>query len=95
MTVKIRYKKPDQDTSQLLSFPVLQDSYIPFNKASADFKFATSVVELGLLLRDSEFKGKSSYEHVLKIAKKFKGLDKEGYRADFIRLAEICEILVK
>ena len=52
LTVKIRYKKPDSDTSQLLSFPV-SDSYQKLEETSADTQFALAVACFGLNLRGS------------------------------------------
>jgi Ca-activated chloride channel family protein len=48
---------------------------------------------LGLILRNSEFKANSSYGSVLNLAYGAKAKDKEGYRAEFIQLAEACKML--
>src|SRR5437016_5076263 len=56
LTVKLRYKKPDEDKSQLIERPVL-DSNAAFASTSPDFKLAAAVAEFGMLLRDSEHKG--------------------------------------
>jgi Ca-activated chloride channel family protein len=44
-----------------------------------------------MLLRDSEYKGSISLDEVLNLAKGSKGEDKDGYRAEFIRLVELSE----
>src|SRR6185436_4989017 len=54
MTVKMRYKQPDGDTSALLSVAVADKT-----TESAEMGFAAAVAEFGLLLRDSEFKGRA------------------------------------
>jgi Ca-activated chloride channel family protein len=46
-----------------------------------------------MLLRDSEFKGQSTYEDVLKLAQQGKGPDSFGYRTEFIKLVEMCQLL--
>ena len=51
-----------------------------------DFGFAAAVAEFGLLLRDSEFKGSASYNHVLSASLAAKGDDRFGYRQEFIEL---------
>src|SRR5215467_3459723 len=56
LTVKLRYKKPDGDKSELMEKPVI-DSNAAFASTSPDFKFAAAVAEFGMLLRDSEHKG--------------------------------------
>jgi len=51
------------------------------------------VAEFGMLLRDSEFKGSTSFDSILKLAREGKGKDTHGYRAEFIRLVEMCQLL--
>jgi len=92
LTVKLRYKNPDGKKSQLLEIP-LADNNIAMGNASENFKFSAAVAEFGMLLRDSEFKGQSSYEDVLKLAQKGKGQDRYGYRTEFIKLVEMCQLL--
>ncbi len=92
LTVKLRYKKPDGKKSQLLEIP-LADKNITLAKASENFKFSAAIAEFGMLLRDSEFKGQSSYEDVLKLAQQGKGQDRHGYRTEFIKLVEMCQLL--
>ncbi len=87
MTVKLRYKRPDGATSKLLVREVA-DGDFAFAKASDDFRFASAVAEFGLLLRDSDFKGKASYAQVLEIARSSRGKDPEGYRGEFLRLVD-------
>jgi Ca-activated chloride channel family protein len=87
LTLKLRYKQPDGKTSTRLEFPVT-DKGERFNRASKDFQFASAVAEFGMLLRDSEFKGDSSYNSVLEIARESKGADENGYRAEFLNLVK-------
>jgi Ca-activated chloride channel family protein len=92
LTLKLRYKQPDGNKSRLLEFPVT-DSGKSFERASTDFKFATAVAEFGMLLRDSEFKGNSSYGAVLEQAEAAKGSDAEGYRSEFLTLVKAAQRL--
>jgi len=55
--------------------------------------FCAAVVEFGLLLRQSEFKGEANYQEIIRLAKLGKGEDEEGYWAEFIRLCELSEML--
>jgi Ca-activated chloride channel family protein len=48
-----------------------------------------------MLLRDSEFKSDASYNSVLSLARKARGIDDEGYRSEFIRLVESAQLLAK
>ncbi len=90
MTLKFRYKAPDGDTSKKVVEHV-KKSDIETDSPSANFEFATSVAEFGMILRDSEHKGRASIESLIARAKKAKGEDAEGYRAQFISLAEMVE----
>ena len=85
MTVKFRYKKPDGNTSLLIS-KVLPTATLNFENASENLRWAGTVSAFGMLLRDSEFKGASTYPKVIDWAQQAKGTDEEGYRAEFIEL---------
>jgi Ca-activated chloride channel family protein len=85
LTVKLRYKDPDGSVSKLLE-KTLQDDGRNIAQTSADFRWAVAVAEYGLILRESEYKGFSSYEQVLALARSAIGTDKEGYRKEFIDL---------
>ncbi len=98
VTIKFRYKSPDSDKSELTVHPVTDES-IAFKNASDNFRFAASVAGFAMLLRDSEYKGISSYDEVLRIANASVGKDEEGYRKEFVSLvkkaAELINDLVK
>ena len=87
MTVKLRYKRPAGSESKLLSQPLV-DQETPFDKTSETFRFASSVVELGLLLRDSPYKAGASFSSLIKRASSALGKDEFGYRKEFVTLAE-------
>ena len=90
MTVKMRYKKPDGDKSVLIE-KAHTAAEMTRKEPSEDFRFASAVAEFALLLEGSKFKGEASYSQLIERARKAKGEDREGYRAEFIRLAESAE----
>ena len=92
LTVKLRYKQPDGDTSKLLQFPVKDDGK-RFGQADQDFRFAASVAQFGMLLRNSQFKGDSNYAALLEIATEAAAGDKSGYRQEFLELVKIAKQL--
>src|SRR6266567_9242327 len=94
LTVKLRYKKPESDKSELLERAVVDDGK-QFANASADFKFAAAVAEFGMLLRDSEFRGNGTLGAVLEWAEEAKGADRNGYRAGFLELVRKAEAIKK
>ena len=92
VTIKLRYKQPDSETSRLFEVPV-RDTHTPFARTSDNFRFAVSVAEWGLLLRKSEFKGEATYQQVIQTAQNALAKDPEGYRAEFVRLVKLAQSL--
>jgi Ca-activated chloride channel family protein len=64
----------------------VRDEGKDYAAASPDFKFAASVAEFGLLLRDSKFKGTATYDAVLELAEAIRGADPKGERQEFLDL---------
>jgi len=85
LTIKVRYKKPDGATSMLLEKPVRGNADI-IEEASDNLRFVAAVVEFGMILRESEFKGTSTLDSAAKLARSAKGEDEDGYRSEMIRL---------
>jgi Ca-activated chloride channel family protein len=92
MTIKFRYKEPSGRESRLIVKPVL-DQNIPIDETTNNYRFSAAVAEFGMLLRDSKFKGGSSYDRSLELAQRSVGRDTEGYRAEFIRLVKMAKLL--
>ena len=86
LTVKLRYKKPDGKKSRLIEHPII-DRAKSLAKTSTDFRFATAVAELGLLLSDSKHKGAATYDALIRRARGAIGSDNGGYRRAFVKLA--------
>ncbi len=84
LTLKLRYKEPEGSQSREL-VEVLKAGTRP---PSASFRFAMAVTEFGLLLRDSEFKGKADYDDVVALAESSLGKDEDGKRAEFLALVK-------
>ncbi len=87
MTVKIRYKQPDGDVSSKIEVPVKETK----NALSEDFHFVSAVAMLAQLMRDSDFKGDATYAKVIEEARRGLGSDANGYRHEFVRLAETAK----
>jgi len=87
LTLKLRYKQPEGETSKLITVPV-SDRGIRFANASSDFKFASAVAAFGMILRDSPYKGTASLDGVHEIAAESVGPDLEGYRTEFLTLIQ-------
>ena len=92
LTVKLRYKEPDSSQSKLLSQGLI-DRESSIENASENLRFATSVAEFGLLLRDSRYKGTASFRNVTTLAEGALGNDLRGYRNDFLALVSKAQRL--
>ena len=93
LTLKLRYKEPDSDTSKLMEKTLKQNVYVPFDKSSDDMRFAASVTQFCQILKDTPYKGSMTIEEVISTAKKAKGADEEGYRADFVKMVEMYTMI--
>ncbi|MDR2292891.1 MAG: von Willebrand factor type A domain-containing protein [Prevotellaceae bacterium] len=85
LTIKLRYKDPNGNKSQKIELPIIDNKT---DNTSADFRFASAVAMFGQLLTDSEFKGNSTYEKIISIAKTALDNDEQGYRREFVRMVE-------
>ena len=89
LTVKVRYKQPDGDASQLMSVAVTDEA----GELSANLGFAAAVAEFGMLLRKSEHLGQASWTEAAELARRHRGVDPDGYRAEFVRLVDLAAAL--
>jgi Ca-activated chloride channel family protein len=89
LTVKLRYKAPESDTSRLLAVAVKDGD----QGDDDDARFAAAVAAFGMLLRDSEYKGSASFGQVLELARGGLGHDQGGTRAEFIHMVEAAQAL--
>lgn len=87
LTLSIRYKKPAEDSSNLLRYPVSYEDYQ--SSPDDDFVFAAAVAEFGLLASDSAYAGDASLKHV-RSALKGIILDDE-YKEEFYDLVKMAE----
>ncbi|WP_373056536.1 von Willebrand factor type A domain-containing protein [Zunongwangia sp. H14] len=88
LTIKFRYKDPDGSKSKLLEKVVYtKDEGNP----SEDLNFISALALFGMNLRESEFTNGKSTALVKELAEKGRGKDREGYRAEFIRLIKSLE----
>ncbi|PYQ51902.1 MAG: hypothetical protein DMF59_06410 [Acidobacteria bacterium] len=90
--LRLRYKDPHADSSQLIASRVVDDGRSIY-ESSPDLQFATAVAEFGMLLRKSQYKGSATYADVLALARAMRGADLEGYRDEFLRMVETSRTL--
>ena len=92
MTVKLRYKQPDGNTSTKVEIPV-KGKVLDLEETSDNFRFSASIAEFGLILRNSEYKENATMQEVIALAKGARGEDEEGYRSEFIKLVKLADSL--
>ncbi len=86
LTVSIRYKEPDEDTSKLLTYPVGKDSIT--DTMDEDTSWAAGVAQFGMLLRDSDYKGTSDYDEIRERLKNTSKVMTDDFRAEFIYIID-------
>lgn len=86
-TLSIRYKKPAENESSLLTYPIGFESYM--ENPDDDFRFAAAVAEFGLLASHSENPEDASVKNVKKVLKSI-DLDDE-YKEEFLELVKEVE----
>lgn len=94
LTVKVRYKKPNENESKKSSY-VLYDTTNDFAIANNNIRFAMSVAMFGMKLRDDKEAKEINALDIINIAKHAKGKDEEGYRAEFIKMVETYSLIAK
>ncbi|PXA03180.1 hypothetical protein DDZ13_13225 [Coraliomargarita sinensis] len=92
-TVKLRYKRPDADTSRLIMQTAHSGDLLEFNDANDDFRFGAAVAAFGFKLRSSETIGEFNYAEIERIAAGAIGLDSGGHRSEFTELVRQAERL--
>jgi Ca-activated chloride channel homolog len=91
-TVKLRYKLPDQDQSALI-VKTVSSTPVSIEETSDDFRFSAAVAQFGMLLGKSEFRGETTFESAILLAKGAKGKDEHGYRSEFVSLVDTARLL--
>ena len=94
--VKLRYKLPGEATSRLIEQPVQAEAaHDRFDAAPSDQRFAVAVAAFGQRLRGETAVADVSYADIARLANDARGDDRDGYRAEFVRLVRMAESLDK
>ncbi|MBD9506867.1 VWA domain-containing protein [Ensifer sp. ENS10] len=90
--LKIRYKKPDGDKSELITTPVTEANAVPaLAEASGDVRFSVAVAAFGQKLAGVTALNDYAYDAVIDLASAAKGADPFGYRAEFVNLVRLAK----
>ena len=94
--VKVRYKLPGESTSRLTEHAVRAASARKtLDAAPEDQRFAVAVAAFGQRLRGEPQLVDYSYADIAALANAARGIDNEGYRAEFVKLVRMTESLGK
>ena len=92
--LRLRYKQPDSDVSQLLEWPIRREQALKdWNATSDRFQFAAAVAGFGQLLRGGKYTGAFGYDEVQALARPARGDDPYGYRNEFLTLVGLAKAL--
>lgn len=86
--LKIRYKLPGEENSQLITRPITRGTALESRGEGIanESGFATAVAGFAQLLKGGKYTGEYSYDDVIELAQKTRGADPYGYRTEFIQL---------
>ncbi|MDI9524632.1 MAG: von Willebrand factor type A domain-containing protein [Candidatus Cloacimonadota bacterium] len=94
MTVKLRYKLPDGDTSIPLETPVYNKT-LGLKDVSHTFGFSAAAVGYAMMLQNSEHKAALTWDMVRALATENLGADTDGYRKEFLTLIDKAQTLME
>ncbi len=92
--LRIRYKQPDSDSSELIiqalnTKDIMQD----LDDSSENFRFSAAVAGFGQVLRGGDMLEEFNYDEVLDLARSARGDDDHGYRGEFLTLVSLASSL--
>jgi Ca-activated chloride channel family protein len=88
LTLSIRAKAPDGDESKLYAYELMEDSKAEMGD---NLRFAAAVAEVGMLLRDSEWKGNATYASALDLLRGCGSITGDAFREEFLYLVTLLE----
>jgi Ca-activated chloride channel family protein len=91
--LRLRYKLPKDEQSQLLEFPIKRQEIESANKTTDAFRFSAAVAGFGQLLRGSNYLMNFGYEQVRELAQNSTTSDPYGYRGEFLQLIGLAQAL--
>ncbi|NOQ45561.1 MAG: DUF3520 domain-containing protein [Desulfobulbaceae bacterium] len=90
--LKIRYKLPDEDISNLITMPINQEQeFDSIENTPLDMRFAASVAAFGQVLRNDPYTGEFGYDDIIRLAEPARGRDQFGYRSEFVNLVRLAK----
>ncbi len=82
LTLSVRYKEPDGDTSRLLAYPVTDENYN--SEMSENMSFAAGVAQFGMYLRNSEYLGTTDISEVIERVEALPSVCEDDYKEELV-----------
>lgn len=92
LTVKVRYKNPHVENSELMQTAV-EEQGASLASTSDNFRMAAAVAGWGMHLSSSAFVGRATMKELIELARGARGSDPHGLRAECVQLMEMSELL--
>ena len=89
--VRLRYKRPEQDTSRLIEQPVRAASSVPFAQASDALRLTAAVAAFGQKLKGGTYTGDFGYEQIAALAKSARAADDSESVGEFVKLVGLAQ----
>ena len=86
LTLSIRAKAPNGEESTLYTYPMIESEAF---SATSNLRFAAAIAQVGMLLRDSEWKGTASYDAALQLLRGDAGVTGDPYKEEFLYLVTL------
>ena len=91
LTVRLRYKLPDESMSRQLRSTL--NNPLKIDQPKGDFRFACAVAQFGMLLRNSAYMQNTNWNSIRSIGHDYQDGDADKYRAEFFRLVAVAQQL--
>ena len=91
LTLELDWKSPETNEGFTRQFPLV-DSGKTWQESTEDFRWSASVASFGLLLKDSPYKGSTTWDSALKLGTAAKGKDADGARKAFLNAMEKLQV---
>ena len=92
--VKIRYKKPDEDKSNLITMPVKEsEAKTMIDDVSPDVRFSVAVAAFAQKLKGEAQVSDYGWSAIEALGLAAKGDDRYGYRVEFLKMVELARSL--
>lgn len=88
LTVSLRYKLPNDDTSKLLAVSVTNNTYT--ERMPENMTFAAAAAEFGMILKGSEYRGCANCDHILEMLEDY-DYRSDDYKTEFVYLVRTMD----